>query len=417
MSESSTTSSKPASKKTTAAKKMVREGYWQSPVGVIPVEWEVNKIGEIAEIFVGSDLKVERFSTVNNSEYKFPVYSNTVENLGFYGGYYNFKEYNGESVTIIGRGAGLGTAFYRKKAFGAIGRLLVLYPKSEYDPKFITEIINSGGINIHIESTGIPQLTGQQLVGYKIVCPPLPEQRKIATILSSWDEAIEKTQAIVDRLKERNRGLAAELLSGRKRLGVGNWKLLKIRDLFEEVTSLNDGSFTHRIMTISSTQGLVDQEQKFDRVIAGESLKKYTLLRKGDFAYNKGNSKTYPMGCIFQLEEGSALVPFVYICLRPSSKVVAGFYRHWFLAHGLDKQLKRIITSGARGDGLLNVNKKDFFNLNIPYPSQEEQIEITKILDESIKELQHYQQKLTTLKEQKRGLMQVLLTGEKRVKI
>jgi type I restriction enzyme S subunit len=187
--------------------------------------------------------------------------------------------------------------------------------------------------------------------------------------------------------------------------------------LFDEVVESNNNQ-THEIMTISAKLGLISQKEKFDRIIAGDSLKKYTLLKEGDFAYNKGNSNLYEMGCIYQLEKiKSALVPFVYICFRPTNKCFSTFYKHWFQNHGLDRQLKRIITSGARGDGLLNVNNKDFFSLLLPYPSLAEQTAIANILSAADDEIGKEKGKLAALRSQKKGLMQVLLTGKKRVKI
>ncbi len=163
---------------------------------------------------------------------------------------------------------------------------------------------------------------------------------------------------------------------------------------------------------------MISQEDKFDRVIAGDSLKKYSQLKRGDFAYNKGNSKTYQMGCVYQLEEKeSALVPFVYICFSPTDAVHSTFYKQWFFAHGLDRQLRRIITSGARGDGLLNVDADDFFKLEIPFPLKLEQIAIAQVLQAADKEIQLLKNKSEKLKVQKKGIMQVLLTGKKRLKV
>ena len=122
------------------------------------------------------------------------------------------------------------------------------------------------------------------------------------------------------------------------------------------------------------------------------------------------------MGCIYRLEEYSAVVPFVYICFRTKDNTCCEFYQHFFINHGLDHQLKKIITSGARGDGLLNVNDKDFMMLKIPYPQVEEQCAIATILDDADKEIEIQKQKLTSMQEQKKGLMQVLLTGKKRIK-
>jgi type I restriction enzyme S subunit len=222
-----------------------------------------------------------------------------------------------------------------------------------------------------------------------IILPPLPEQTRIAEVLSAWDKAISNVQATIEQVELRNKWLMHELLSGKRRLTgfSGEWKEVRMKEVFRRINKVNDGD-EHAVMTISAKRGLISQEDKFDRVIAGDSLKKYTLLNKNDFAYNKGNSKTYQMGCIYQLEDiESALVPFVYICFSPTEKVYSAFYKHWFLAHGLDRQLNRIITSGARGDGLLNVNSDDFFKLKIPYPTLEEQTAIAQVLQAAASEV------------------------------
>jgi type I restriction enzyme S subunit len=265
-----------------------------------------------------------------------------------------------------------------------------------------------------------PNIDSKSLRGIKVSLPSLPEQKSIAHILSLMDAAINSCNSLIAKKELQKKWLMQNLLTGKKRLKGfdGDWQQVKLRELFTEIKNVNDGGDSHSVMTISSKQGLISQEDKFDRVIAGDSLKKYTQLKKGDFAYNKGNSKTYQMGCIYQLEEKeSALVPFVYICFSPTEMIDSKFYKHWFFAHGLDRQLKKIISSGARGDGLLNVNTDDFFNLKVPFPSKEEQTAIAEVLQATDKELQLLKAKTDKLKEQKKGLMQVLLTGKKRLKV
>ncbi len=267
---------------------------------------------------------------------------------------------------------------------------------------------------------GQGNLSAEIVKSLSILLPPVPEQKAIAKVLGSMDEAINANNQLIAQKELRKKWLMQNLLTGKKRLKgfIGEWKEVKLGKVFEEIKSVNDGGDSHSVMTISSKLGLISQKDKFDRVIAGESLKKYTQLRRNDFAYNKGNSKTYPMGCIYQLEEQeSALVPFVYICFRPTEAVDAQFYKHWFLAYGLDRQLKRIITSGARGDGLLNVNKGDFFKLKTVYPNKDEQTAIAQILQAADKELNLLKAKTELLKEQKKGMMQVLLTGKKRLNL
>ena len=248
--------------------------------------------------------------------------------------------------------------------------------------------------------------------------PPMEEQRKIAEILGAWDEAIEKQSRLIEKLELRKRALMQRLLTGRTRLPgfTTPWQKRRMKDCFEHITDTSNGC-EYLPMTISARLGLISQKDKFDRVIAGDSLKKYTHIQKGDFAYNKGNSNLYEMGCIYRLKEQDAVVPFVYICFRPKQNVIGEFYQHFFINHGLDRQLKRIITSGARGDGLLNVDKTDFFELEIVYPPIAEQKAIAAVLTAADNEIATHRKRLEALRLQKRGLMQQLLTGKTRVKI
>jgi len=296
--------------------------------------------------------------------------------------------------------------------------------KNEISSTYITELFRSkiGRRIIYKLAQGATRynLSKTALLKEVFPLPPLPEQKAIAHILSLMGTAINKNNQLIAKKELQKKWLMQNLLTGRKSIKgfSGEWKEANLGNLFIEIRNTNDGEDGHSIMTISSKLGLISQEDKFDRVIAGESLKKYTQLKKGDFAYNKGNSKTYPMGCIYQLEEKmSALVPFVYICFSPTDLIDPNFYKHWFLAHGLDRQLKKLITSGARGDGLLNVNNHDFFKLKIPFPSKEEQTAIAQVLQAADIEIQLLKSKMEKLKEKKKWLMQVLLTGKVRVKI
>jgi type I restriction enzyme S subunit len=191
--------------------------YKKTEVGLIPEDWKVTSFGDSFEIYVGSDLKEDAFSSFKDDIYKFPVYSNTVTDQGFYG-YYNFPQFNGRSLTIVGRGVGLGTAFARTGSFGAIGRLLVLFPKKDIDPEFVTEYVNSKS-EFFSESSGIPQLTGLQLAKYKLPLPPtLEEQQAIAQILSDMDQEIEALEQKREKYQSIKQGMMQELLTGKKRL-------------------------------------------------------------------------------------------------------------------------------------------------------------------------------------------------------
>jgi type I restriction enzyme S subunit len=331
-------------------------------------------------------------------------------------------------VLFTNRGANVGTIGLvdERIAHGNIGPQLTLLRanSARINFLFLKEVMKSHFVQNQVRSQDSGSAMNFFGIGdtskFKIPLPPLPEQKAIAQVLSTADAAIHTTEKLIAQKELRKKWLMQQLLTGKKRLmGFGGeWKEKKLGKLFNQIKNVNDGADSHSIMTISSKLGLISQEDKFDRVIAGDSLKKYTQLVKGDFAYNKGNSKTYPMGCIYRLEEKeSALVPFVYISFSPTDSVDGLFYKHWFLAHGLDRQLNKIITSGARGDGLLNVNTDDFFGLKIIFPPKEEQTAIAQVLQAADKEISLLKAKAEKLREQKKGLMQVLLTGKVRLKI
>ena len=194
--------------------------FKDSPLGEIPESWNVMKLGEITKVCVGKDLLEQNYNPNLSDEYKYPVYSNTVENKGLYG-YYNVQEYTGNSVTVIGRGVGVGTAFPRKDSFGAIGRLVVLFPKNGLDEIYLSYTINFC-VKFFAESSAIPQLTGAQISKYLITFPPLQEQQNIAEILSTVDEKIDVLQEKKTEYEKLKKGLMQKLLTGQIRVKIIN---------------------------------------------------------------------------------------------------------------------------------------------------------------------------------------------------
>ncbi len=168
-------------------------------------------------------------------------------------------------------------------------------------------------------------------------------------------------------------------------------------------------------MTISAKSGFLMQSDKFARDMAGRSVDRYIVLHEGEFAYNKGNSLTAPFGCIFRLDRPTALVPFVYYCFALKKALNSEFYAHLFAAGALNHQLSRLINSGVRNDGLLNLNVDDFFDCKVPVPPIKEQGQIARALTAAKDELALLDKEIEAVQRQKRGLMQKLLTGEWRV--
>jgi len=183
----------------------------------IPEEWEVVRFEEVFDIRVGGDLNKLNFSKERDEKYKFPIYSNSLENEGLYG-YADTYEYPENCITVTARGT-LGYAIPRFEKFNAIIRLLVLIPKKKLDIVFVSEYINSK-IRFGLEKTSIPQLTAPKIAKYKIPLPPLREQRKIAEILSIVNKKLEIERNEKAKLERIKQALMDLLLTGKIRVKV-----------------------------------------------------------------------------------------------------------------------------------------------------------------------------------------------------
>lgn len=180
-------------------------------------EWVNVKLRDCFDIIAGGDIDIYNFSEVKTSNYKYPIYSNSLENEGLYG-YTSIPNYKSGCVTVTGRGT-LGHAEYRSEDFDAIVRLIVMAPKvSNISGRYIKELLNL--INPFIfESTGVPQLTVPQVGDTKIGVPhALEEQQAIAAILSDMDKEIANLEKQRENYCLLKSGMMQKLLTGQIRL-------------------------------------------------------------------------------------------------------------------------------------------------------------------------------------------------------
>lgn len=267
----------------------------------------------------------------------------------------------------------------------------------------------------------INSINGSDLKKFRFPLPPLPEQRVIAKALSLMDTAINKNNQLIAQKELRKKWLMQNLLTGKKRLKgfSGEWKTCRMKDVFERITRKNEENNTN-VITISAQRGFVKQTDFFNKKVASETLEKYFLVMKGEFCYNKSYSNGYPWGATKRLNDfDKAVVTTLYICFRikNASKTDGNFFEQFFEANYLDKGLTKIAHEGGRAHGLLNVTPSDFFSLKITIPEVDEQTAIAKVLQAADKEIALLKAKTEKLKEQKKGMMQVLLMGKKRLKV
>lgn len=195
------------------------------------------------------------------------------------------------------------------------------------------------------------------------------------------------------------------------------WIYTKLKDITSPITRIV-GSAEVIPLSISAKNGFIPQIEKFGRDISGKQYEKYILLKKGEFAYNKGNSLTYPQGCVYRLEKYSkAAVPNVFECFEINdTNVSSEFIQYYFRANLHGKYLYKLVNSGVRNNGLLNLSSEDFYNLPIPCPPMEEQRRIVEVLECWDKGIELVKKLIEQKELQKKYLMQQLLSGNHRLK-
>lgn len=288
--------------------------------------------------------------------------------------------------------------------------------------RFLYHFISSFGFQLQVKKAGggstFSRINLSEIRKLALVHPPLPEQSKIADILTTWDEALTQLDALIEAQECRKKALMQQLLT-RASSKAGTRHARQRMGCFLERVTRRNSSLNDNVLTISAQGGLVSQKEYFNRSVAGADLSGYYLLHRGEFAYNRSYSKGYPYGALKRLDQfDSGVVSTLYLCFRikEGAAVSPNYLVHYFEGGRLNSGLRCIAKEGARAHGLLNVTADEFFDLDIFLPSLAEQQKIAEILDTADQQLTLLRTQRTALDQQKRGLMQRLLTGKLRVK-
>ena len=256
---------------------------------------------------------------------------------------------------------------------------------------------NSGGLL----SVNMPLLVKQPLYS-----PCKQEQQAIASYFTSLDSQISASTSRLASLKQMK---AASLQAMFPQEGEtvpkirfkgfeGEWTWLKLGDISEQVKRKAPINSTAPVMMISALNGFINQSEKYSDNNAGSSLANYTLLKKGELSYNHGYSKTRNFGSCFNLLVEEARIPFVYHSFRLTNDNDS-FYAYYLNSGTKDKDLKRLVSSTARMDGLLNISFKNYMELSVPHPSLAEQQAIANYFTSLDRQISLQSQRLEKLKQ------------------
>lgn len=295
-----------------------------------------------------------------------------------------------------------------------------VYPREGIDPdwlywalRHVTDRIEASAHGfkstlVHVKKSDIDRQT--------VHVPRWAEQRRIARVLSTWDNAIAAAEQLASNASSHHAALIAQTLLSQARAGW--WPMHQISDIATRVQRRETAGDELPVLMISSASGFVRQDQMYSRYMAGKSVENYIVLDEGEFAYNKGNSKRYEFGCVYPLKSlQRGLVPHVYVCFRLHDEHDAGFFEHLFAADYLHDQLGALVNTGVRNNGLLNIRPADFMACRVPVPPRDEQLRIAARLAVAAAWVRCHDELASRLREEKAALMADLLTGKRRVRI
>lgn len=397
-----------------------KPGFKQTKLGWIPNQWKVKSLGEVAKLrrgrfsprprndprFYNGDIPFVQTGDVTNSGGLIRTYSQTLNEDGL-------------KVSILFK---KGTILMTIAAnIGHVGILdfAMACPDSligiECSPNVFNEFLN---FSLRYQQPRIDYLApaGAQkniniefLSPFKVLIPPLPEQKAIAACLGSWDKALDTLSQLIAQKEQCKKGLMQQLLTGKKRLPgfSGEWREEKLGDYFKE---RKESGYTDLPLLSVGEIGVYPQSEGNKKDTSNADKSKYKRICLGDIGYNTMRM-WQGRNALSQLE---GIISPAYTVLTPKKNADSKHFSYLFkLPEVVHKFFRN--SQGLVSD-TLNCKYKDFAIVKVALPPTiDEQIAISKALDKADTEIVLLGKKLDQLKQQKKGLMQQLLTGKKRL--
>ncbi|HIF9398885.1 TPA: restriction endonuclease subunit S [Photobacterium damselae] len=382
---------------------------------MVPNGWEHKRLGVVAELQRGFDLPAAK--RIDGSV---PIISS-----GGLSGYHNEPKVKAPGI-VTGRYGSIGDVFFVENDFWPLNTSLWVKNFHGNEPKYLYYLLTSFDFKKFSDKTGVPGVNRNDLHAVKVGVPPLPEQRKIAQILSTWDRGIATTEKLIDASKQQKKALMQQLLTGKKRLldpetgkaFQGEWETEQFDKLFDiEIggtpSRSNETYWDDKLETNNNWLSIADLKGKFIS---------RTKERISDLGVAKSNVSLIPKGTIvmsFKLTIGRRA--FLNIDTYTNEAICALLIKNKdkldnnYLYQALEiVDFEQEIDQAVKGKTL---NKAKLKRLKLLMPSVKEQQKIASVLTAADKDIELLEAKLAHLKQEKKALMQQLLTGKRRVNI
>ena len=414
-------------------KQHIPSDYKSSPLGIIPEDWEVKRVKDVSTIkgrigyrgYTVEDIVNDGNGAISLSPSNIvdgKLQFNSVTSITWEK-YYESPEImlcNGD-IVMVKTGSSFGKVAFvdNLPQEATINPQFVIINNIKCDNKWLCYLFDSDCIqkNVHkiVVGGAIPTMSQEEIANFKIAVPTLPEQHRIVSILSLWDTAIAKQTALIEQLALRKRGLMQQLLTGKKRLKgfEGEWKEVRLGEV-----ALVIGGGTPNTSIPDYWDGNIPW---FTPSEIGKNkyvnISERTITEKG---LNDSSAKILPKGTILFTSRATIGAKAILTTEATTNQgfqsfVVSNGNNNEFIYYYLDIILNGI-KQRASGSTFPEVSAESLRKISIKIPGINEQNAIASVLVNADKEIEIQKQKLSSLQEQKRGLMQVLLTGKRRVK-
>jgi len=290
-------------------------------------------------------------------------------------------------------------------------------PTINFDLYYLAYMLRSSSMRKKITffAQGISRynISKNKMMDIEIPIPPIEEQQQIGTYFRNLDRLITLHQRKYDKLTNMKKSMLEKMFPKnganvpeiRFKGFTDAWEQRKLGEAVQEVTR-NDATSDAPIMMITANNGFIEQSERYAFNNAGESLKKYILLEKGELAYNHGASKLRPYGSCFTLTTSeNARIPFVYHCFSADEQN-SEFLSIELNGADVENQLRRIVSSGARMDGLLNISFQEYVSVSVLLPTIEEQNKIADFFKNLDRLITLHQSELEKLKNLKKACLE-----------
>ena len=395
-------------------------GYKPSPLGLIPEDWEVKRLGEVGEVFSGGTPNTEiqeywngyidwctptDITSLNGAIY-IERTALKITDLGLKCSSAVLLPPN--SIIVCTR-ATIGNAAISLHQITTNQGFKNVVPSKSIDTLFLYYTIVNNKIRLIRLGNGSTflEVSKSDFENLTIPVPPLSEQQRIVSILSLWDTAIEKQIALIEKFTLRKRGLMQQLLTGKKRLKdfSGEWKEVRLGDVaLITMGQSPDSKYYNEIgFGLPLIQGNADiQDRKSIQRIWTSSITK--TCESGDIIM----SVRAPVGEIERETQKSCIGRGV--CAIRNTGIKKEYLYQLLLFE--EDSWKNIEQGGT----FTAINSNEIKKKTLVLPTTDEQTAIASVLVNADKEIELANEKLARMQAEKRGLMQVLLTGKKRVR-